>query len=163
MRRKAGQSLRRRRNWVDIFPPKLLGVSVLGIIILLFWDLSDRKSLQVSRILLFIRDDFNNAVVWIVSARPPISKFSSSSTKSFSECTERTNYNWYHCHFHVSCFFQFPNKVQVHIFIFIFFQFYLVVSWDSKVHNSASSLFLADYTGQRFFTFWILSIFLQLI
>ena len=38
-------------------------------------------------------------------------------------------------------FFQFPSKVQVLILLFAFFQFYSVVSRDSKVHNSASSLF----------------------
>ena len=38
-------------------------------------------------------------------------------------------------------FLQFPSKVEVFIFLFTFFQFYSVVSWDSKVHNPASSLF----------------------
>ena len=37
-------------------------------------------------------------------------------------------------------FFQFPSKVQVLILIFAFFQFYSVVSRDSKVHNAASLL-----------------------
>ena len=36
-------------------------------------------------------------------------------------------------------FFQFPNKVQVLILLFTSFQFYSVVSRDSKVHNLASS------------------------
>ena len=38
-----------------------------------------------------------------------------------------------------------PSKVVVPILLFAFFQFYSVVSWDSKVHNSISSLFLVDY------------------
>ncbi len=38
-------------------------------------------------------------------------------------------------------FSQFPSKVEVLIPLFTFFQFYSVVSRDSKVHNSASSLF----------------------
>ena len=38
-------------------------------------------------------------------------------------------------------FFKFPSKVHVLIFLCIFFQFYFVVSRDSKVHNFASSLF----------------------
>ena len=40
-----------------------------------------------------------------------------------------------------SFFFQFPCKIRVLILLFTFFQFYSVVSWDSKVHNFATSLF----------------------
>ena len=40
------------------------------------WRLSDNKSPQVSRTLLSIVAVFNNAVVWIVSTRPPICKSS---------------------------------------------------------------------------------------
>ena len=32
--------------------------------------------------------------------------------QSFSDYTKSTNYNWYHHHFHVPRFFQFPSKVQ---------------------------------------------------
>ena len=60
------------------------------------------------------------------------------------DCTMRTDYNWYNRHFYVPQFFQFPSKVHVLIFLFTFFQFYSVVSRDSKVHNLASSLFLVD-------------------
>ena len=38
------------------------------------WRLNDNKYPQVSRTLLSILSDFNNAVVWMVSPRPPISK-----------------------------------------------------------------------------------------
>ena len=38
-------------------------------------------------------------------------------------------------------FFQFPSKVEVLILLFTFFQFYSVVSRDSKVDNFVSSLF----------------------
>ena len=41
------------------------------------WSLSDSKSLQVSRTLLSILAVINNAVDWVVSTRPPISKSSS--------------------------------------------------------------------------------------
>ena len=41
------------------------------------WSVSDSKSPQVSRNLLRILATFNNAVVWMVSARPPTSKSSS--------------------------------------------------------------------------------------
>ena len=40
------------------------------------WSLSDNKSPQVSRTLLSILVVFNNAVVWMVSTRPPTSKSS---------------------------------------------------------------------------------------
>ena len=40
------------------------------------WRLSDRKSPQVSRMLLSILAVFNNAVVWMVSTQPPNSKSS---------------------------------------------------------------------------------------
>ena len=39
-------------------------------------------------------------------------------------------------------FFQFPSKVEVLILLFTFFQFYSVVSRDSKVDNFTISLFL---------------------
>ena len=41
------------------------------------WSLSDSKSPQVSRTLLRILAVLNNAVVWMVSTRPPTSKSSS--------------------------------------------------------------------------------------
>ena len=41
------------------------------------WSLSDSKSPQVSRTLLSILAVLNNAVVWMVSTHPPISKSSS--------------------------------------------------------------------------------------
>ena len=44
------------------------------------WNLSDSKSPQVSRTLLSILAVLHNAVVWMVSTRPPTSK----STSSFS-------------------------------------------------------------------------------
>ena len=44
------------------------------------WSLSDNKSPQAFRTLLGILVDLNNAVVWMVSTRPIISKFSSPCT-----------------------------------------------------------------------------------
>ena len=41
------------------------------------WSLSESKSPQVSRILLSIRAVLNDAVVWMVSTRPPTSKSAS--------------------------------------------------------------------------------------
>ena len=51
------------------------------------WSLSDRKSLQVSRTLFSILAVLNDAVVWMVTTRPPNSKSSSPLKKSFSYCT----------------------------------------------------------------------------
>ena len=45
-------------------------------LIVFHWSLSDCKSSLVSRTLLSILTDFNNAIVWMVSARPPISNSS---------------------------------------------------------------------------------------
>ena len=42
-----------------------------------YWSLSDRKSPQVSKTLLSILAVLHNAVVWMVSTRPPTSKSSS--------------------------------------------------------------------------------------
>ena len=42
-----------------------------------YWSLSDSKSPQVSRSLLSILTDLINAIIWIVSTRPLISKLSS--------------------------------------------------------------------------------------
>ena len=48
------------------------------------------------------------------------------------------------CMFH--SFFQFSSKVEVLIFLFTFFQFYFVLSRDSKVDNFVSSLFFCWLT-----------------
>ena len=91
------------------------------------WSLSDSKSPQVSRTLLSILAILSNVVVWMVSARPPNSRSS--------------NCNWYNCHLHVLQLVQLPSKVEVLIPLFPFFQFYSVVSRDSKVDYFASSFF----------------------
>ena len=53
-------------------------------------------------------------------------------------------------------FFQFSSKVDVIILLFTFFQFYSVISWDSKVENFANSLFF-------FFLFFFLLLLLLII
>ena len=47
------------------------------------WSLSDRKSPQVLRTLLSILTNLNNAIVWMVSTRPVISKSSRPCTNPF--------------------------------------------------------------------------------
>ena len=110
------------------------------------WNLSDSKSPQVSRTLLSILPDLNNAVVWTVSTGPVISKFSSPCTNPLVTVT-RTPITiditvTFMCY---SFFFQFICNVVVLTCLFAFFQFYTVVRWDSKIHNFASSLFFMDY------------------
>ena len=109
------------------------------------WSLSDSKFPHVSRTLINILPDLNNAVVWMVSNRP-ISKSSSPSTNS-SVTTERSIYNWYNGHFHVQLIFQFSNTVKVLTSLYAFLQFYSEVSWNGEVHYSAGSFF--------FFFFWL--------
>ena len=50
-------------------------------LIVFYMSLSDGKTPQVSRTLLSILADLNNAVVWMISARPPIINSSSPFTK----------------------------------------------------------------------------------
>ena len=106
------------------------------------WKLSDNKCHQVSRTLLSILVDLSNAIDWIVSTRSLISKSSSLFTNSLVRVPRAlitigtTTTSMFHS------FSQFPSKVQVLILLFAFFLLYSVVSRDSKVHNSASSLFL---------------------
>ena len=103
------------------------------------WSLSDSKSPQVSGTLLSILAVLNNAVVWMVSTRPPTSKSSS----PFSNALVTVPNAPITIGIIVTCmFFQFPSKVEVLIIpLFTFFQFYSVVSLDSKVDYFASSLF----------------------
>ena len=61
------------------------------------WSLSDSKFPQVSRTLLSILTDLNNAVVWTVS----LALWFLSLTvllPSLWDCSVCTNYNWYHRH-----------------------------------------------------------------
>ena len=105
------------------------------------WSLSDSKSPQVSRTLLSILAVLNNAVVCMVSTRPPTSKSSS----PFSNPLVTVPNAPITIGIIVTCMFlsifQFPSKVEVHILLFTFFQFYSVVSRDSKIDYFASSLF----------------------
>ena len=105
------------------------------------WGLTDSKSPKVSWTLLSILADLNKAVVWMVSIPPIISKISSPYTISLLTVSRVPITIGINITFMFQSFFQFSSKVQVLIFHFAFFQFYSVVSRDSKVHNSASSLF----------------------
>ena len=77
----------------------------------------------------------------MVSTRPLISKSSSPFNNPLVTVPKTPITIGITVTFMFHSFFQFPNKVQVFILLFTFFQFYSIVSRDSKVHNFASSLF----------------------
>ena len=106
------------------------------------WSLSDSKSFQVSRTLISILADLNNAVVWMVSTRPLISKSSSPSTDLLvtvlrAPITIGITVTFM---FH-SFFFSFLTRSRCLCFFFAFFQCYSVVYWNSIVYNLVGSLF----------------------
>ena len=105
------------------------------------WSLSDRKSPQVSRTLLSILAVLNNAVLWMVSTRPPTSKSSSPLNNPLVTVPKAPITIGIIVTFTFHSFFQFYSKVEVFILLFTFFQFYPVVSRDRKVENFANFLF----------------------
>ena len=119
------------------------------------WSLSDSKSPQVSRTLLSILAVLNNAVVWMVSTRPPNSRTSSPFSNPLVTVPNAPITIGIIVTFMFHSFFQFPSKVEVLIPLFTFFQFYSVVSRDSKVDYFASSLFFS-YLFFFFFFFLII-------
>ena len=110
------------------------------------WSLNDSNFLQVSRTLLSILVDLNNAVVWMVSTRPVISKFSSPSINPLVTVPRAPN-TITTLMFHI--FFKFPSKVELLILLFTFFQFYSGVSRDREIYNFESSLFLLIWLKLR--------------
>ena len=120
------------------------------------WSLSDSKSPQISRTLLSILAVLKNAVVWMVSIRPPTSKSSSPFSNPLVTVPNApiTIGIIVTCMFH--SFFQSPCKVQVLILLFTFFLFYSVLSQDSKVDNFASSLFFSSFFFFFFFSLIII-------
>ena len=106
------------------------------------WSLSDSKSLQFYRTHLSILADLNKAVVWMISTHPLISESSSPCTYPLVTVPRASIINGITVTFMFHSFFQFPGKVHVLILLLGFFRFYSVISQNSKVHNSVSSLFL---------------------
>ena len=105
------------------------------------WSLSDNKSPQVSRTLFNILAVFNNLVVWIVSTRLPTSRSSSPFSNPLITVPNVPITIGIIFTFMFHRFFQFPGKFEVLILLFTFFQFYSMVSRDSKVDYFAYSLF----------------------
>ena len=109
------------------------------------WSLSDSKSPQVFWTLLSIVAVLNNAVVWMVSTRPPTSKSSIPFNNPLVTVPKAPITIGIIVTFMFHCF---SGKVEVHILLFTFFQFYSVVNRDSQVHNFASSLFFVWFSGR---------------
>ena len=77
----------------------------------------------------------------MVSTHPPTSKSSSPFSNPLVTVPKAPITIGIIVTFMFHSFFQFPSKVQVLILLFTFFQFYSLVSRDSKVDNFANSLF----------------------
>ena len=102
------------------------------------WRLSDSKSPQVSRPILSILAVFINAVVWMVSTQPPTSK----SSWPFNNSLVTVPKAPITIGIIVTLIFHsFFNSLARSRYLSLF-QFYSVVSRDSKVHNFADVLIL---------------------
>ena len=85
------------------------------------WSLSDSKSSQVSRTLLSILAVLTNAVVRMVSTRPPTSKSFSPFNKPLITVPKAPITIGLIVTFMFPSFFQFSSKVEVLILLFTFF------------------------------------------
>ena len=107
------------------------------------WSLSDSKSTQIFRTLLSVLAGLMNTVIWMVSNRHLISKFSSLCTNPLltvlrAQFTVGITLTFMFHRF----FFQFSCKVLISILHVAFFQFHSVVSRDGKFHKSVSLSFI---------------------
>ena len=110
------------------------------------WKLSDSKSPQVSRTLLSILAVLNNAVVWMVSTRPPTSKSSS----PFSNPLVTVSNAPITIGIIVTCIFhRFFNSLARSRYLSLFSHSFSFILWSAgtakTVENFASSLFFVDY------------------
>ena len=103
-----------------------------------YLSLSYNKSLKVSRTLLSILADLNNAKVWRVYTRLLTSKFSSPCTNLLVIVPRAPIIIGIIISF-IFQFFQLPSKALVLISTYTFFQSYSVVCQESKANNSTGS------------------------
>ena len=101
------------------------------------WSLSDTKSPHVSRNLHSIQYCSMNCLY-----SSSYSQILQSLYQSFSDCSESTSYNWYFQSLSCSRVFPFPWQNLGIYRSSRFFRFYCAASQYSRVHNSASCLFL---------------------
>ena len=111
---------------------------------------SDIKFLQVSRTFLNILTVLTYAVVWLFSTRPLISKSPCPFNNPLLTVPKETITIGIIVNVIFHRIFQFSSNVQVLIPLFTLFQFYTVVSRDSKVNNFAMSLFCWLFLGLVF-------------
>ena len=116
------------------------------------WSLSDSKSSQVSKTRLRILAVLSNAVVWIVSTRPPISKSSRPFNNPLVIVPKAPITIGTIVTFMFHSFFQFSSKVEVLIFLFTFLQIYSVVRRDIKVDNYYYYYFIIIIHSLELFT-----------
>ena len=109
------------------------------------FSLSDSKCPWVSGTLLSFLADLNNAIVWMVSTRPLISKSSSSCTNPLVTALS------------VSITIDITITFMFHSFsvLFAFFQFYHVVCQNGKVHYLTSSFLFFFFLFFFFFFFFL--------
>ena len=103
------------------------------------WNLTDHNSPQVSRILV----NLNNALVWVVSARPPISNSSSSLIKLLSTVPSAPNHKKHRCILMFLIIICSLVRSKYLSLFFAFFVFPSIVYWNGKIHYTADSLFLS--------------------
>ena len=101
--------------------------------------LNDSKSPQVSRTLFSILADLSNLLVWKVLAHPPIFNSSSFSAKSLESIPSTAT------KIIITITFMFDSSQARSKYLTVFFDLYSMVLQDSKVHDSAGSLFLVNY------------------
>ena len=118
-----------------------------------YWSLRDSKSPQVSRDLLTILAVLSNVAIWMVSTGPPTSKSSCPFYNHLVAVPKRAFGICIIVPFMFHSSFNSQEKVEVLILLLTFFQFYSVVSRDSKVHNFARSVFVFVFLV---FFFWFL-------
>ena len=108
------------------------------------WSLSDNKFPQSSSTLLSVLAVLNHAVVWMVSIRQPTSKSSSLFNNPLVIVPKAPIIIGVIVTFMFYSFFNSLAKSR-YLSFFSHFQFYSVVSRDSKVDNFANSLFFVDF------------------
>ena len=79
-------------------------------------SLSDSKSPQVSRTRFSIQAVLNNALVWMVSTRPPTSKSSSRFSNPLVTVPNAPIKIWYNCHLHVPLLERFSYRRLLMVF-----------------------------------------------
>ena len=84
------------------------------------------------------------AIVWMVSIRPLISKSSSLLSQFFVDCTEHSNYNWYHRHLHIPLFF---NSLSRSTYLSLFSLSFSFTLWSTRTAKSTIQqvLFFVDF------------------